>query len=198
MGKRVILVDDSKTILATAQMALEEMIGKGMIEFATYLNPAELLDALLSGAENYDLLISDINMAQMSGLDLSEQLKAHDKFKNKPILILTTESSPEMKARGKAIGVTGWMVKPFSDDKLIKAITMESNVARNSLPSTGFAKTALAPRARTVACVDFWRSAETITMIASGLMSRIILSVSIPSITGIVISKKTISGACSL
>lgn len=124
MGKRVILVDDSKTILATAEMALEEMIGKGSIEFATYLNPAELLNNLLNEAEDYDLLISDINMAQMSGLDLSEQLKSHDKFKNRPILILTTESSPEMKARGKAIGVTGWMVKPFSDDKLVKAISM--------------------------------------------------------------------------
>ncbi len=124
MSKRVILVDDSKTILATAEMALEEMISKNLIEFATYLNPAELLEGLLSGRENYDLLISDINMAQMSGLDLSEALKANDAFKNKPILILTTESSPEMKARGKAIGVTGWMVKPFSDDKLVKAITM--------------------------------------------------------------------------
>lgn len=124
MGKRVILVDDSKTILATAEMALEEMIQKGTIELAMYLNPAELLDALLSGTENYDLLISDINMAQMSGLDLSEQLKSHEKFKNRPILILTTESSPDMKARGKAIGVTGWMVKPFSDEKLVKAINM--------------------------------------------------------------------------
>ncbi|AFL69387.1 response regulator [Sulfurospirillum barnesii] len=124
MSKRVILVDDSKTILATAQMALEEMINKGAIEFATYLNPEELLNALLDGLETYDLLISDINMAQMSGLDLSEQLKSHEKFKNRPILILTTESSPEMKARGKAIGVTGWMVKPFSDEKLVKAITM--------------------------------------------------------------------------
>ena len=124
MSKRVILVDDSKTILATAQMALEEMVNKGVIQLATYLNPAELRDALLRGMEDYDLLISDINMAQMSGLDLAEELKAHDKFKNRPILILTTESSPEMKARGKAIGVTGWMVKPFSDEKLIKAITM--------------------------------------------------------------------------
>lgn len=124
MSKRVILVDDSKTILATAEMALEEMINKGLIEFACYLNPAELLDALLAGTEDYDLLISDINMAQMSGLDLSEQLKGNEKFKNRPILILTTESSPEMKARGKAIGVTGWMVKPFSDDKLVKAINM--------------------------------------------------------------------------
>ena len=124
MSKRVILVDDSKTILATAQMALEEMIGKGVIEFATYLNPEELLGALLEGSEEYDLLISDINMAQMSGLDLSERLKSHEKFKNRPILILTTESSPEMKVRGKAIGVTGWMVKPFSDEKLVKAINM--------------------------------------------------------------------------
>ncbi|WP_041959148.1 response regulator [Sulfurospirillum arsenophilum] len=124
MSKRVILVDDSKTILATAQMALEELVTKGLIQFATYLNPAELRDALLSGNEDYDLLISDINMAQMSGLDLAEELKSHEKFKNRPILILTTESSPEMKARGKAIGVTGWMVKPFSDDKLVKAINM--------------------------------------------------------------------------
>jgi len=124
VSKRVILVDDSKTILATAQMALEEIINKGIIQFATYLNPAELRDALLSGSEDYDLLISDINMAQMSGLDLAEELKGHDKFKNRPILILTTESSPDMKARGKAIGVTGWMVKPFSDDKLVKAISM--------------------------------------------------------------------------
>ena len=120
----ILIVDDSKTILATAQMALEEMVNKGIIQFATYLNPAELRDALVSGNEDYDLLISDINMAQMSGLDLATELKSHEKFKNRPILILTTESSPEMKARGKAIGVTGWMVKPFSDDKLVKAINM--------------------------------------------------------------------------
>lgn len=124
MLKRVILVDDSKTILATAEMALEEMIGKGIIEFKTYLNPIELLDNLLAGTEEYDLLISDINMAQMNGLDLCEQLKSHSKFKNKPILILTTESSSEIKTNGKAIGVTGWLVKPFSNDKLIKAIKM--------------------------------------------------------------------------
>jgi two-component system, chemotaxis family, chemotaxis protein CheY len=124
MAKKVILVDDSKTILATAQMALENMIDDGIIELTTYLNPAELLEDLLNGNENYDLLISDINMAQMSGLDLSEELKATQNFKNKPILILTTESSPEMKMRGKAIGVTGWMVKPFNDAKLVKAIQM--------------------------------------------------------------------------
>lgn len=124
MSKKIILVDDSKTILATAEMALEELIGSGVITLKTYINPAELKDALLSGAEDYDLLISDVNMPQLNGLDLATELKQNDSFKNKPILILTTESSAEMKAKGKEIGVTGWLVKPFSDEKLIKAMKM--------------------------------------------------------------------------
>jgi two-component system chemotaxis response regulator CheY len=124
MAKRIILVDDSKTILATAEMALEDMVGDGTITLKTYLNPAELKDALLGGSEDYDLLISDINMPQLNGLDLATELKQHDNFKNKPILILTTESSAEMKAKGKEIGVTGWLVKPFSDEKLVKAMKM--------------------------------------------------------------------------
>jgi two-component system chemotaxis response regulator CheY len=124
VSKKIILVDDSKTILATAEMALEDLVKGGIISLQTYLNPAELRDALLSGEEDYDLLISDINMPQLNGLDLSAELKQNDKFKNKPILILTTESSAEMKAKGKEIGVTGWLVKPFSDEKLVKAMKM--------------------------------------------------------------------------
>ncbi len=124
MAKRVVLVDDSKTILATVEMALEEMTNAGVIEMKTYVNPSELLELLQNGQENYDLLISDINMPQLNGLDLARTLKADANFKNKPILILTTESSAEMKAAGKEIGVTGWLVKPFSDEKLIKAIKM--------------------------------------------------------------------------
>lgn len=124
MAKKVILVDDSKTILATAKMALEDMERSGSVTLVTYLNPVELLDALMSGSENFDMLISDINMPQMNGLDFAAALKADERFKSKPILILTTESSPAMKERGKEIGVTGWMVKPFSDEKLVKAIKM--------------------------------------------------------------------------
>lgn len=122
--KRVILVDDSKTILATAEMAVEDLVNTDTISFTTYINPAELLEALENGDENYDMLISDINMPQLNGLDLAQKLKENANFKNKPILILTTESSAEMKAKGKAIGVTGWLVKPFSNEKLNKAISM--------------------------------------------------------------------------
>jgi len=124
MAKRIVLVDDSKTILATAQMALEDLVESGVIEFKSYLNPAELLINLQNGDENFDLLISDINMPQMNGLDLAREIKSNPSFRQKPILILTTESSADMKQKGKDIGVTGWMVKPFSDDKLIKSIKM--------------------------------------------------------------------------
>ena len=124
MAKRVIIVDDSRAVVATAELALEEMINSGTIEFKSYLNPVELLDALQGGNENFDLLISDVNMPQMNGLDLSRAIKSDERYKNKPIIILTTESSNDMKMLGKEIGVTGWMVKPFSDDKLVKSLKM--------------------------------------------------------------------------
>lgn len=124
MAKKVIIVDDSRAVIATAELALEEMINSGTIEFKSYLNPMELLEALQSGNENFDLLISDVNMPQLNGLDLSRSIKADDRYKNKPIIILTTESSSDLKMVGKEIGVTGWMVKPFSNEKLVKSLKM--------------------------------------------------------------------------
>lgn len=124
MAKRVIIVDDSRAVVATAELALDEMIGSGIIEFKSYLNPLQLLNALQSGSESFDLLISDVNMPEMNGLDLARAIKADDRYKTKPIIILTTESSNEMKMAGKEIGVTGWMVKPFSDEKMVKSIKM--------------------------------------------------------------------------
>jgi len=124
MSKQVILVDDSKTILASSEMAFEDMIDEGLITIATYVNPIEMLDDVRSGKITYDLAILDINMPQMNGLDLARELKTDPSLKMKPVLMLTTESSGDMKAKGKEIGVTGWMVKPFSDAKLVKSVKM--------------------------------------------------------------------------
>lgn len=124
MAKRVILVDDSKTVIATAELALDEMIQNGLIDFKSYLNPLELLQTLQGGGENFDLLISDVNMPELNGMDLVKALKADDRYKTKPIIMLTTESSDAMKATGKEIGVTGWMVKPFNNEKLVKSLKM--------------------------------------------------------------------------
>lgn len=124
MAKKVIIVDDSRAVIATAELALEGLINSGVIEFKSYLNPLELLGNLQSGAENFDLLISDVNMPEMNGLDLASSIKSDERYKTKPIIILTTESSEELKMKGKSIGVTGWMVKPFNDEKLVKSIKM--------------------------------------------------------------------------
>lgn len=124
MPKKVIIVDDSKAVVATAELALEEMINTNQIEFVSYLNPMQLLEALQNGSETFDLLISDVNMPQLNGLELAKAIKSDERYKTKPIIILTTEGSNEMKMAGKEIGVTGWMVKPFSDEKLVKTLKM--------------------------------------------------------------------------
>jgi len=121
MARKLFLVDDSATVLMTAQMALEDLVLKGVIELNTYDNPETLLQDVENGLV-YDLCITDINMPQMSGFDLIKSLKQIPSIKMKPIIALTTENSPQMKAQGKAVGLVGWLTKPFTNDKLVMAI----------------------------------------------------------------------------
>jgi two-component system chemotaxis response regulator CheY len=71
---------------------------------------------------NFDLVVTDQNMPRLDGLGLTRKLRGTDKFKTTPILILTTESSDQMKQAGRAAGATGWLVKPFDPAKLIEVI----------------------------------------------------------------------------
>jgi len=119
--KKVVFVDDSKTVLMTAEMSVKELIENGEIELKTFENPLEVIEAVENGFI-YDLVITDINMPQMSGLEMAKKLKTIDSVKLKPILALTTEKSPEIMAKGKEIGLTGWIVKPFSPQKLLMGV----------------------------------------------------------------------------
>ena len=121
MSKIVVFVDDSKTVLLTAQMAVKPLVEKGDIEFNSYENPLEFLEDVKNGF-SYDLVITDVNMPQMNGLDMAKELKGNPALKGKPILALTTESAPEKKARAKEIGLAGWVTKPFSPEKLLMGI----------------------------------------------------------------------------
>jgi two-component system chemotaxis response regulator CheY len=71
---------------------------------------------------DFNLVLTDQNMPRLDGIGLTRKLREHPKFKNTPILILTTESSDEMKQAGRAAGATGWLVKPFDPAKLIEVI----------------------------------------------------------------------------
>jgi two-component system chemotaxis response regulator CheY len=69
-----------------------------------------------------DLVLTDQNMPGLDGLGLTKKLRENPKFKSTPILILTTESSDQMKMAGRAAGATGWLVKPFDPARLIEVI----------------------------------------------------------------------------
>ncbi len=122
--KKLIVVDDSRSILATVGMAMEPLTQNGFVELITYLDPSQLYDDLISGRADFDLLISDINMPQMDGLELCQKIAEDPRFRNKPILVLTTESSGKRIEQARMIGVTGWMTKPISNDKLLKTVKM--------------------------------------------------------------------------
>ena len=80
-------------------------------------------DALAcSNSRDFDLVLTDQNMPNLDGIGLTHQLRRNPKFKTTPILILTTESSDQMKQAGRAAGATGWLVKPFNPAKLIEVI----------------------------------------------------------------------------
>ena len=119
--KKIIFVDDSKTVLMTAEMSVKELVDSNQVELRIYENPLDVLEAVENGFV-YDLLITDINMPQMSGLDMAKKLKTMESVKLKPILALTTERSPEIMRKGKEIGLAGWIVKPFSPAKLLMGV----------------------------------------------------------------------------
>lgn len=78
----------------------------------------------LEKAETHDidLVLADQNMPRLDGIGLTRKLRQHPKFKTIPILILTTESSDQMKQAGRSAGATGWLVKPFDPNRLIEVI----------------------------------------------------------------------------
>ena len=69
-----------------------------------------------------DVVITDINMPRLDGFGLIEKLRQGNRHRDRPILVLTTESSEEKKARAREAGATGWIVKPFDPEKLCAAV----------------------------------------------------------------------------
>ena len=68
------------------------------------------------------MVITDINMPGMGGIELIKELRMRQATRTKPILVLTTESDPQKKAEGRAAGATGWIVKPFNPQALLEVL----------------------------------------------------------------------------
>jgi two-component system chemotaxis response regulator CheY len=76
----------------------------------------------VAGGPKLDIVVTDLNMPEMDGITLIKELRKMSAFQFIPILMLTTESAMDKKQEGKAAGATGWIVKPFNPDVLLKTI----------------------------------------------------------------------------
>ena len=114
----VIFVDDSETALASTRMVTNSM----PIEVKQYTQ-AQVALAEIQGGMTPDLIITDLNMPVMNGFEFLKGLREVPATKRTPTLMLTTETKAELKQQGKALGLTGWIVKPFNPAQLKQAIT---------------------------------------------------------------------------
>ena len=113
MSKTILTIDDSKAVREMVSFTLEPE-GYNVVEAE---NGAEGLDQLR--ASKPDMVITDLNMPVMNGLEFISNARGDAAGSGIPIVMLTTESAPEMKAKGKEAGATGWINKPFDADKLV-------------------------------------------------------------------------------
>lgn len=113
----ILAVDDSPTM---RQMVSFTLTGAG--HEVTEAKDGEDAIKIVQGASGFDLIITDINMPGMNGIELVRAIRALPAYKFTPILMLTTESQTEIKQEGKAAGATGWIVKPFNPEVMLSVL----------------------------------------------------------------------------
>lgn len=117
MSKTIMTVDDATTMRRMIAFALKPT-GHAVVEAPDGKAALEM-----ARARQVDLVITDVNMPNMGGLELTRELRAIPSYARVPIILLTTESDPEMKNKGRAAGATGWIVKPFNPEQLVAVVS---------------------------------------------------------------------------
>jgi len=118
MAKKIMTVDASPTIRQMLGMALK---GAGY-EVVEAENGKDALNKLET--EKVSMLITDLNMPQMNGIDLIRSVRQSPGLRFLPIIMLTTETQEAKRQEGKAAGASGWIVKPFKPEQLLKVVQM--------------------------------------------------------------------------
>lgn len=116
MADKILVVDDSATMRSSITFFLEENGYETVIA-------EDGVDGLKKLSDNeVKMIITDINMPNMNGIEFIGHVRKDAKYKFLPIIVLTTESQEDMLNKGRAAGATGWIVKPFSNEKMIAVI----------------------------------------------------------------------------
>ena len=114
--KSILIVDDSSVV----RMSLGYVLKQNGYDVEEAVDGVDGLSK--AKGKKYDLIISDINMPNMNGIEMIGAVRADTQNKYIPILVLTTESGESMLEEGKKAGATGWIVKPFTNEKLLATI----------------------------------------------------------------------------
>jgi two-component system chemotaxis response regulator CheY len=117
----IMVVDDSRTV----RMSMEYLLKNNGYQVFTADDGVDGLKKLgekTSGGQKPDLIITDVNMPNMGGLEFTKKVKENMTTKFIPVVVLTTESQESMKMEGKKAGAAGWIVKPYQPDQLIGVV----------------------------------------------------------------------------
>ena len=116
-GKKILIVDDSETLRAILVFVLEEagykvLVGIDGIDAQKHLTN-----------QTIDLIITDLHMPNLDGIGFIKVVRNHTLYSTTPILFLTTDTLQNKKDEAREAGATGWIIKPFDQEKLLSAVT---------------------------------------------------------------------------
>ena len=117
MTRKILIIEDSSTMRSLIASTIEEMSGFESVEAS---NGFEALKALPS--QHFDMIITDLNMPDINGLEIIKFVKEHPAYKDIPLVVVTTEVEEEDRRKGLALGASEYITKPFDPDNLKKVV----------------------------------------------------------------------------
>lgn len=115
--KKILVVDDSASVRQQVGLALTQA-GYSVVEAGDGLEGLAMLER-----GDIAMVICDVNMPRMNGLEMVEAIKRDSRHSNLPIVVLTTEGHPALVERAKKAGAKGWIVKPFKAELMVSAVS---------------------------------------------------------------------------
>ena len=116
---KILAIDDSPTI---RELVVETLYEFGFNEIDTAVDGIDALEKIVEKDDGYDFFVVDINMPRMDGFELIANIRNKFDYMSTPIMVLTTERGNDMKQKGREVGATSWIVKPFEKAKFIQGI----------------------------------------------------------------------------
>jgi two-component system chemotaxis response regulator CheY len=115
--KTILIVEDSATTRSLIRAVIDELGDYETVEAGSGFEALKMLPQ-----QDYDLIVTDINMPDINGLELINFVRNNPRYNHLPIIIVSTERSEEDKKRGMALGATAYVTKPFKSSELQEII----------------------------------------------------------------------------